>query len=98
MWDTVGDKLCNFIEHTAIGSATATSVVGYCDGKRLHTFIGETRGIVASSARGAYKFQWDPIFVPNGAKLTYAEMGFPEKATYSQAAKAWNLLLAKLRK
>ncbi len=98
VWDTVGDKLCTFIKPDDIRSATATSVVGYCDGKRLHTFTGETRGSVATSARGAYKFQWDPIFVPNGAKLTYAEMGFPEKARHSQAAKAWSMLLAALRK
>jgi XTP/dITP diphosphohydrolase len=98
VWDTVGDSLCGFVKAGDARSATATSVVGYCDGKRLHTFTGETRGSISGSARGAYSFQWDPIFVPDGATLTYGEMGFPEKAKYSQAAKAWNLLLGVLRK
>lgn len=43
-------------------------------------------------------FQWDPIFIPEGQNKTYAEMGFPEKGKYSQAAKAWQKLVAELQK
>jgi len=96
VWDTVGDKLCKFIEPTDPRSATAKSVVGYCDGKRVKIYTGETRGTIAAAARGSYKFQWDPIFVPDKTNLTYAEMGFPEKAKYSQAPKAWNELVKEL--
>lgn len=97
MWDAVEGQICNFIQRGESRAATAKSVVGYCDGKKVHLFSGETRGIISKVARGAYKFQWDPIFIPNGSTKTYAELGFPRKADYSQAKKAWTLLGAHLR-
>ena len=37
-------------------------------------------------------FQWDPIFIPNGSDLTYAQMDQGEKLRYSQAARAYGEL------
>lgn len=96
VWDTVGDKICTFLSPTDSRAAIAQSVIGYCDGKRVHTFRGETRGTLAETARGSYLFQWDPVFIPNGETKTYAEFGFPDKEKFSQAAKAWKLLVATL--
>jgi XTP/dITP diphosphohydrolase len=96
VWDAVGDKLCNFLDDKDTRAATAQSVIGYCDGRRVHIHVGETRGTIADQARGGYKFQWDPIFIPEGQSKTYAELGFPEKGRYSQAAKAWNALVKQL--
>ncbi|MGD0208727.1 MAG: non-canonical purine NTP pyrophosphatase [Verrucomicrobiota bacterium] len=98
VWDTTNDLLCGFIPKGISRSATAKSVIGYCDGMRIHLFKGETTGTVAESSRGNYKFQWDPIFIPDGATETYAEMGFPKKGQYSQAAKAWSQLADHLKK
>jgi XTP/dITP diphosphohydrolase len=97
VWDTIGDKICNFLGRADSRAATAQSVIGYCDGQRIHIFIGETRGTIAECSRGAYKFQWDPIFIPDGQDKTYAELGFPDKCKYSQAAEAWRQLLSHLR-
>ncbi len=97
VWDNIGDKLCNFIKNGDSREATAKSVIGYCDGKRRHLFIGETRGIIADRGRGEYRFQWDPIFIPEGSDRTNAEMGFPEKGKYSQAAKGWGKLVQFLK-
>lgn len=97
VWDTVGDRLCSFLRPGDPRTATAKSVIGYCDGKRVHTFSGETRGQISECGRGDYKFQWDPIFIPDGATETYAEMGFPRKKGYSQAAKAWSDYLSFLQ-
>ncbi|WP_273841918.1 non-canonical purine NTP pyrophosphatase [Rubrobacter calidifluminis] len=44
-------------------------------GEGIRTFRGEVRGEVADAPRGAGGFGWDPIFVPEGSSLTYAEMG-----------------------
>ncbi len=57
-------------------SAVAVCVVAVAnpDG-RVRTFPGEVRGSVAGEARGSNGFGWDPIFIPEGRKLTYAEMG-----------------------
>lgn len=98
VWDTVGDKICGFLRKEDSRAATAQSVIGYCDGRRLYEYVGETRGTIANRARGSYKFQWDPIFIPDGQDRTYAEMGFPEKGQYSQAAKAWKQLVDSLSK
>jgi XTP/dITP diphosphohydrolase len=64
-------------------------VVGYCDGRRVHLLEGETKGSIATKAKGSYKFQWDPVFIANGSSKTFAQIGFPAKAAFSQAAKAW---------
>lgn len=93
VWDNVGEKICTFLGPTDSRKAIAQSVIGYCDGKRIYTFKGETEGTIADSARGTYMFQWDPVFIPNPETKTYAEFGFPDKAKYSQAAKAWRLLV-----
>ena len=97
VWDTVGDRLCGFLDDEDGRMATAQSVVGYCDGRRVRLHVGETRGTIAECARGDYKFQWDPIFIPEGQSKTNAELGFPGKAEYSQAAKAWQSLLKQLK-
>ncbi|RKH53369.1 non-canonical purine NTP pyrophosphatase [Corallococcus sp. AB050B] len=97
VWDKTGEQLCAWLPINQPRTATAHSVVGYCDGRKIKTYSGETLGTIANSARGAYAFQWDPIFIPDGTNLTYAELGFPAKETYSQARKAWMQLIADLK-
>jgi len=94
VWDSVGDKLCSFLAPGDSRVAIAQSIVGYCDGQVVRLYKGETEGTIADCGKGSYAFQWDPIFIPNGTTKTYAELGFPEKAKYSQAAKAWNEFVA----
>jgi XTP/dITP diphosphohydrolase len=96
VWDNVGEKICSFLGPTDSRRAIAQSMIGYCDGRRIYTFKGETEGTIADTARGSYKFQWDPVFVPDGQTKTYAEFGFPDKGAYSQAAKAWKSLAESL--
>jgi XTP/dITP diphosphohydrolase len=98
VWDTVGERICSLIEKGASRGATARSVVGYCDGNRIHMFVGNTRGSLAECGRGAYSFQWDPVFIPDGATKTFGELGFPGKAAYSQAKAAWSKLAAHIKK
>lgn len=64
MWDTLGDK---FIEETnsADREAIARAVIAYCDGKSVHTYVGETEGKLAPRPQGSRKFYWDTVFIPN---------------------------------
>lgn len=62
--------------------------IGYHDGKKVHVFIGKIKGKISKEARGKRHFGFDPIFIPDGGKLTYAEMGFEEKNKVSHRAKA----------
>jgi XTP/dITP diphosphohydrolase len=95
MWDSL--EVDEFLARTnASGErATARSVVGYCDGMRIKTFVGETQGTLTSNARGARGFYWDVLFCPDGGGgRTYAEIassgptGLKEKLVLSQSTKA----------
>lgn len=54
------------------------SIIGFHDGKQVHTFLGEAKGILVQEARGE-SWGWEPIFQPENSKLTYAEMSREEK-------------------
>lgn len=114
MWDVLANNGQNpekFIsELNGAGRAViARAVVGYCDGKHIETFVGETKGTIAEIPRGERRFYWDTIFRPDGAKgiasgMTYAEMakhkelGIGYKIQLSQSAKAMKKCLQYIAK
>ena len=53
--------------------AVATGNVGTVGA--VAVFEGEVNGTIAPEPRGESGFGWDPIFVPDGGGLTYAQMG-----------------------
>jgi XTP/dITP diphosphohydrolase len=89
IWNAVGERMCSFLRAGDSRGATARSIIGYCDGRRVRLYSGETRGTVATRARGNYKFHWDPIFIPEKCKRTYGEMGMVKKRATSPSFKAW---------
>ncbi|MEP6601730.1 MAG: non-canonical purine NTP pyrophosphatase [Nitrospirota bacterium] len=94
IWNAVGERMCGFLGDHDSRRASARAVIGYCDGRRISVYKGETRGEVAQSARGEYnKSNWDPIFIPEGSEETYGEMGFEKKRQTSPLIKAWELFL-----
>lgn len=77
----------------------ARAVIGFCNGKNIRIFDGETAGILADEPRGARAFYWDTIFCPDNedgtpGTFTYAEIaddpsqGLARKAQLSQSGKA----------
>jgi hypothetical protein len=52
---------------------------------------GEVKNGIAVEERGTDGFGFDPIIIPNGQKLTYAEMGLEGKNTMSHRKKALEL-------
>lgn len=60
-------------------------------------FHGVCRGTVAPAEKGRSGFGFDPIFIPEGATKTFAEMSLAEKNRVSHRAKAAAELLAYLR-
>ena len=67
---------------------------GLYDGKKFRAFEGKVRGTIAERPRGRDGWGFDPLFIPNGRRQTYAEMGPAEKMKISARQKA----LGKLRK
>jgi XTP/dITP diphosphohydrolase len=56
--------------------ARAVCAVAVSDaGGEVRLFRGEVSGSIAPEPRGEEGFGWDPIFVPEGGGLTYAQMG-----------------------
>ncbi|SIO73528.1 nucleoside-triphosphate pyrophosphatase [Babesia microti strain RI] len=70
-------------------TAVATTTIGFHDGTRVHTFSGSLKGKIVQP-RGQFSFGWDPIFVPEFSKSTFAEMTHEEKVRDSHRTRAIN--------
>jgi inosine triphosphate pyrophosphatase len=75
--------------------ATAVCCVGYHDGSEVLLFRGELQGriILASGKSG---FGWDPIFVPDGEEVSFADLG-ARKLEISHRTRAFRALLEHLK-
>jgi XTP/dITP diphosphohydrolase len=94
IWEAVGPRMCDFLRTGDTRLATARAIIGYCDGKRIRLYEGNTNGEIAKKAKGHYNTKnWDPIFIPKGAKQTYAEMGRERKYETSPFIRAWRKFL-----
>lgn len=72
--------------------AKGISILGYRDEKgNIQFFKGEVKGEVVLE-RGEDGFGWDPVFVPEGADRTFAEMDTAEKNEISMRRKAFEQL------
>ncbi len=63
-----------------------------------HLFEGIVKGSIIEEKRGGAGFGYDPIFVPEGYDLTFAELGNDVKNTISHRARAVEKLCAFLKK
>ena len=91
--DTVGnDGLVQMMLGFSDRSATVKTAIGYCDADGVQVFVGTVTGTVATEPRGANGFGYDPIFVPEGAQFTFAEMSPEEKDLHSMRKRACDAL------
>jgi XTP/dITP diphosphohydrolase len=56
-------------------------------------FEGVCKGRIIAESRGSEGFGYDPVFIPNGADKTFAEMSLQEKNRYSHRSKAISRLV-----
>ena len=79
--------------------AVFRSVYGYYEpGKKPMIFIGECPGKITTKKQGDHGFGYDPIFIPDGAQTTFAEMTIREKNQFSHRARALEKLIMVLSK
>lgn len=71
-------------------SATAISTLAYHDGKDVHFFTGKLELTVSTEERGANGWGLDPIWIPKGQNLTFAEMTDEQKNSISHRRLAMN--------
>jgi XTP/dITP diphosphohydrolase len=86
--------IANLIGKSMNRQVTATTLIAYCDGRQIQLFEGRLRGVVASNPRGSEGFQWDTIFIPDGYKKTFAELGNKKKNEISMRRLAFDKFAA----
>lgn len=65
---------------------------------REHAFEGRAHGKLTFPPRGTQGFGYDPIFIPEGYQVTFAEMAAMQKHAISHRAQAFSLFLGWLEK
>ncbi len=59
---------------------------------REYIFEGTVEGVIITEKRGKEGFGYDPVFMPDGSRLTFAEMDLSEKNRISHRARAFDKL------
>ena len=92
------DKLLNNLDSKKDRSARFRTVISLLiDGKEIQ-FEGICVGHIIQNRQGNEGFGYDPVFVPSGAEITFAQMTMEEKNKFSHRRKAVDKLVNYLRK
>jgi XTP/dITP diphosphohydrolase len=75
-------------------SAQFRTVVALTLNGATHTFEGICKGTIATAKQGTDGFGYDPIFIPEGYDISFAEMSAAEKNKISHRGKAIRQLIA----
>ena len=95
---TLGNEgILRLMEGTSNRKAEFRTCIAYYDGK-LNLFTGKARGTISDAARGENGFGFDPIFIPVGQELIYAEMTLEKKNSLSHRYRAGKAFLKFLTK
>jgi XTP/dITP diphosphohydrolase len=88
--ETIGNQgILDLLSNKAKRFALFKSVVAYKDGNNNLTFSGETRGTISDHiSKGGWGY--DPIFIPKGSSITYAQQGTTNKIGVSHRTHALN--------
>jgi XTP/dITP diphosphohydrolase len=78
-------------------SAQFRTIIALLIGEDTHLFEGIVRGHITRERKGEGGFGYDPIFVPVGYDLTFAELGNEVKNRISHRAKAVEQLVVALK-
>ncbi|MBN2485272.1 MAG: non-canonical purine NTP diphosphatase [Bacteroidales bacterium] len=64
------------------------TVIAMVENGQVKTFEGEVHGIIIEEKKGSDGFGYDPVFVPDGYEITFAEMSLDIKNKISHRAMA----------
>lgn len=87
------EKLLRALEGKPDRTARFRTVITYYDGTNPIFFEGVAEGSIATTSSGAGGFGYDPVFIPDGYTVTFAEMDKSLKNTISHRAKAIKAML-----
>ncbi len=89
-------KVLELLKGSTNRKACFRTIVSLIMGGIEHQFEGVCEGLITEAPKGSAGFGYDPIFKPEGAAFTFAEMTLEEKNKYSHRKKAIAQLLAYL--
>lgn len=87
------DKLLNKLKGKPEREARFRTVIALILGGKTYHFEGVCKGRILEVEKGTGGFGYDPVFVPEGSDLSFAEMTMEEKNQYSHRAKAVQQLI-----
>jgi XTP/dITP diphosphohydrolase len=93
--DNVNLLLKNLADKTN-RSAQFRTVITLIQNGEVSQFEGSIKGKIISELRGTKGFGYDPVFVPEGYEITFAEMSLTEKGKISHRARAFEKLVSYL--
>ena len=82
------DKLLHELRDSENRKARFRTVISLLLNGKEHLFEGEVEGKIIRERKGAHGFGYDPVFVPDGYDLSFAEMDPELKNSLSHRAKA----------
>ena len=91
------DKLLDALEGQANRVARFRTVIALTTPDGTRTFEGICIGEIAAQQCGAEGFGYDPVFVPEGGPLTFAEMDAAAKNAISHRGRAVRAMVAELK-
>jgi XTP/dITP diphosphohydrolase len=71
-------------------AARFVCVAAVTDGHKIWIASGKCEGRIASRPSGTSGFGYDPIFIPNGYRTTFARLGGEVKDSISHRAQAFS--------
>jgi XTP/dITP diphosphohydrolase len=91
------DKLLRELSGKSNREAQFRTVISLMLDRKEWLFEGVCRGKIIREKRGEAGFGYDPVFVPDGAEKTFAEMSLQEKNRFSHRKKAADQLIQFLK-
>ncbi len=90
-------KLLTALEGMSDRSARFRTVIAFVSDAHRELFSGEVYGSITTELRGKEGFGYDPVFLPQGSELTFAEMGMEAKKEMNHRVRALEKLIVWLR-
>lgn len=91
------DKLLQKLGNNPKRAARFRTVISLILNQQEYLFEGICTGKIAEDQKGHKGFGYDPVFIPDGATISFAEMSLEEKNQYSHRQKAVTQLIDFLR-
>jgi len=96
-FDSNIQKLLRNLEGETHRQARFRTVISLIKDGQEYLFEGICEGRILTSPTGGQGFGYDPVFMPDGASRSFAEMSMEEKNHYSHRRKAADKLVAFLK-